>query len=129
MNPAARLKRFSRSMAPRRNKAHIVLTFFCVLLSACSSIEDRQARVRGVLDEGASTASGVVSIVERQWHALWAVVSGVITFGQDTAANVQQTVQEVEHRVQKVQKGVEKIQEGRELLEEGLQGGVKIPLQ
>lgn len=78
--------------------------------------------MRGVLDDGAATASGAVSIVERQWHALWALVSGVIKFGQDTAANVQETVQEVEHRVQKVQKGMEKIQEGRELLEEGLQG-------
>lgn len=91
------------------------------MLAGCSSIDERQARVRNVLNGGSETASGVVAVFKEKWNVVWGMAKRIVTFGQNAVADVQRSVEGIEQRVQKVQDGVEKIQEGKNLLEEGLQ--------
>lgn len=91
------------------------------ILTSCTGIDDRQARVRNILGEGFTAVHVVTSMLQEKLYTVWGVVSGIVAVGQNTAADLQRSVTEIEQRVQKVQDGVEKIQEGKELLEEGLQ--------
>lgn len=110
-------------MAPKRSKSHIVVMFFFVLLSACSSIEERQARVRGVLDEGASTASGVFVMIQDRWMVVWQKITTVFRVGEKAVQHIEKTIYEVDRRIEQVGQGIDKIQDGKALIEEGLLRG------
>jgi uncharacterized protein YceK len=94
----------------------VLLAVFIVgglLLSGCSSIEERKARVEGTVNDITATASGT-------YHSAAREVEKAIIIGTFLYETVQSTVQEFDERIDKVQQGVEKIQEGKGLIREGV---------
>ena len=93
-----------------------------VLLTGCSSVQDRQANVTGVLHSLADTASGTLKETKGKVTDIVKTGKDVVEQGKVVVNDAMQVMEDVNRRVEYVQTGIGKIQEGKKLIEEGLGG-------
>jgi hypothetical protein len=88
-----------------------VLFTMGILLTGCTSIEQRQANALRWWNGITGTASGAVQTGK-----------ALVEQGKETAEELKAAADDIGHRVESVQEGIGKIQEGKKLIDEGLKG-------
>jgi len=86
-----------------------------VLLTGCTSTEERQARALNVWAKITGTGSGAVHVAKE-------TVQETIKTGKKVVEDVGAVAEDVGQRIDQVKSGIDKIQEGKKLIESGLNG-------
>lgn len=86
------------------------------LLSACTSLEERQKNAEETLGGLHESATEVVTSGVEQ-------VEGAIEAGKGMIEGVTETFEQLNQRIESVKQGIETLQQGRELIQKGLSGG------
>ena len=93
----------------------IAIVIVVMLLTSCSTAEERRQKVRDSMHEAEQSASGTVLSMEARLESL---VSAFAAF----RLAMDRRIADFTQRAEKVQQGVEKVREGKELIEEGVAG-------
>lgn len=86
-----------------------------ILLTACSSVAERQENVLNLLDEAQDTASGTVQEV-------MGGINDVLQKGKTITDGVTDMVDDAKRRIDQVQSGVNMMLDGKEMIEGGVKG-------
>ena len=88
-------------------------TTACLLLSGCSSVEERRERAEEVIDTASDRYIEGIKQAQEGTAQLKATISG-------TAEKLQETALEIQERANQLQEGVEKVGEAVEAAKEGI---------
>lgn len=91
-------------------KRFLLLAPALLLLSACSSVTERQENVLNMLDDAQNTASGTVQDV-------MGGLSDVLQKGKTITDGVNDIVDDAKKRIDQVQSGVHLMLDGKEMIE------------